>query len=101
MQLVKSMLILASVGLFGTAAALLLFDVRPVISRWWRRPADETEPAPWIQVRWKLIGRLAAFAVLPLLVAASFTMVPSGMAGVRVSDLWGAQAGTLYPGAHW
>src|SRR5262249_15715862 len=28
-------------------------------------------------------------------------VVPSGMAGARVSQIWGARPGTLYPGVHW
>jgi regulator of protease activity HflC (stomatin/prohibitin superfamily) len=36
----------------------------------------------------------------PLLVAFSIVVVPSGMAGVRVSQMSGTVPGTLYPGAH-
>jgi regulator of protease activity HflC (stomatin/prohibitin superfamily) len=36
----------------------------------------------------------------PLLVAFSIVVVPSGMAGVRVSEMSGTVPGTLYPGAH-
>jgi regulator of protease activity HflC (stomatin/prohibitin superfamily) len=36
----------------------------------------------------------------PLLVAFSIVVVPSGMAGVRVSEVSGTEPGTLYPGAH-
>jgi regulator of protease activity HflC (stomatin/prohibitin superfamily) len=36
----------------------------------------------------------------PLLVAFSIVVVPSGMAGVRISDVSGTVPGTLYPGAH-
>src|SRR5260370_8100986 len=36
----------------------------------------------------------------PLLVSAGIVIVPSGMAGVRVSQTKGTLAGTLYPGVH-
>jgi regulator of protease activity HflC (stomatin/prohibitin superfamily) len=38
--------------------------------------------------------------VLPLLLALSIAVVPDGFAGVRVSQIWGARPGTLYPGVH-
>jgi regulator of protease activity HflC (stomatin/prohibitin superfamily) len=34
------------------------------------------------------------------LVAFSVAVVPDGFAGVRVSQIWGARPGTLYPGVH-
>jgi regulator of protease activity HflC (stomatin/prohibitin superfamily) len=43
---------------------------------------------------------LAMLAWGPLLVAFSIVVVPSGMAGVRVSEVNGTVPGTLYPGAH-
>jgi regulator of protease activity HflC (stomatin/prohibitin superfamily) len=43
---------------------------------------------------------LGLVACLPLLVAASIVVVPSGMGGVRVSQIRGTVPGTLYPGVH-
>ena len=43
---------------------------------------------------------LALVACLPLLVASSIVVVPSGMGGVRVSQIRGTMPGTLYPGVH-
>jgi regulator of protease activity HflC (stomatin/prohibitin superfamily) len=37
---------------------------------------------------------------VPLLVAASIVVVPSGMGGVRISQMRGTLPGTLYPGLH-
>jgi regulator of protease activity HflC (stomatin/prohibitin superfamily) len=37
---------------------------------------------------------------VPLLVAASIVVVPSGMGGVRISQMRGTLPGTLYPGMH-
>src|ERR1035437_6643815 len=36
----------------------------------------------------------------PILLAFSSVVVPSGMAGIRVSEMSGTVPGTLYPGAH-
>jgi len=43
---------------------------------------------------------LALLAWLPILLSFGIVVVPSGMAGVRVSQTSGTQPGTLYPGAH-
>ena len=43
---------------------------------------------------------LALVACLPLLIAASIVVVPSGMGGVRISQMGGTLPGTLYPGVH-
>ncbi len=56
-----------------------------------------TPPQP---VRWRMTLVLIALAWVPLLVALSIVVVPSGMAGVRVSETRGTEAGTLYPGVH-
>jgi regulator of protease activity HflC (stomatin/prohibitin superfamily) len=43
---------------------------------------------------------LAAAAWLPLLAGFSIVVIPSGMAGVRVSQISGPRPGALYPGVH-
>ncbi len=43
---------------------------------------------------------LALVACLPLLIAGSLVVVPSGMGGVRISQTSGTEPGTLYPGLH-
>jgi regulator of protease activity HflC (stomatin/prohibitin superfamily) len=45
-------------------------------------------------------GRIAAFALIPLLAGLAIQVVPAGMAGVRVSQISGTLPGTLYPGLH-
>src|SRR5207253_7279105 len=60
-----------------------------------------TEPVPLVpQLRWRISLALALLAWAPLLLALSIVVVPSGMAGVRVSQSKGTLAGTLYPGVH-
>src|SRR5258706_2733530 len=50
--------------------------------------------------RWKGVAFLGIVALLPLIFAQGIVVVPSGMAGVRVSQTDGTLPGTLYSGAH-
>jgi regulator of protease activity HflC (stomatin/prohibitin superfamily) len=109
MLALKYLLMLIGLGLFGSAAALVVYDiyVAQQLRRLTRRQAtgedgiEITEPPrPLTPVRWGLAQRLAAAAVLPLLLAFSIVVVPDGSAGVRISQIWGARPGTLYPGVH-
>ncbi|MGA2904949.1 MAG: SPFH domain-containing protein [Candidatus Korobacteraceae bacterium] len=56
-----------------------------------------TAPEP---VRWRMSVALVALAWAPMLIAMSFVVVPSGMAGVRISETRGTEPGTLYSGVH-
>ena len=60
-----------------------------------REAQTDQEPADW--------RRAIAFAIagcVPLLLAASIVVVPSGVGGVRISQVSGTLPGTLYPGVH-
>jgi regulator of protease activity HflC (stomatin/prohibitin superfamily) len=85
----KYVLMTGSIGFFTAAVAVLAMDVRTAI-----RSAQPLSP------RWPLAARLALAGWLPLLAALSIVVVPSGSAGVRVSQLSGTLGGTLYPGTH-
>ena len=50
-------------------------------------------------VRWRPALGLALLGWGPILFALGIVVVPSGMAGIRVSQTQGTLAGTLYPGA--
>src|SRR5882762_8940124 len=113
MVVLKYLLVIIGIGLFGSSGALLVYDIylssqlRRLLGR--RRdqttgellPEDASEASrPLAPIRWGLAQRLAAAGILPLLVAFSIAVVPDGFAGVRVSQIWGARPGTLYPGVH-
>src|ERR1700724_4145206 len=113
MLVLKYLLVILGIGLFGSSGALVVYDIylssqlRRLLGR--RRdettgellPEDSAElHRPLRPVRWGLAQRLAAAGVLPLLLAFSIAVVPDGFAGVRVSQLWGARPGTFYPGIH-
>jgi regulator of protease activity HflC (stomatin/prohibitin superfamily) len=89
MLFLKYVLITAATGFFGAAAAIVISDVY--------NGARGLQP---MVVRWRPAMRLALIAWLPLLPALSIVVVPSGMAGVRISQLSGTLSGTLYPGTH-
>ncbi len=113
MLALKYLLVILGIGLFGSSGALVVYDIylssqlRRLLGR--RRsdasgellPEASAEPdRPLRPVRWGLAQRLAVAGVLPLLLAFSIAVVPDGFAGVRVSQIWGARPGTLYPGVH-
>src|SRR6266403_1926177 len=113
MLVLKYLLVIIGIGLFGSSGALLVYDIylssqlRRLLGRRRDKTAGEPLPEdpvefsrPLAPVRWGLAQRLAAAGVLPLLVAFSIALVPDGFAGVRVSQIWGARPGTLYPGVH-
>ncbi len=121
MLVLKYLLILAGVGLFGSAAALVAYDIyiSSQLRRLLRRDAASESPAgagesresaasnllhdfehPQRPVRWRLARQLVISAVVPWLLALSIVVVPDGSAGVRVSQIWGARPATLYPGVH-
>jgi len=60
-------------------------------------PETETEPEP---IHWHTPIALGLAGCLPLLIAGSIVVVPSGMGGVRISQIGGTLPGTLYPGIH-
>jgi regulator of protease activity HflC (stomatin/prohibitin superfamily) len=99
-------LLLTVAGALLLAAALAI----PLYSLWVRigiarrkaageteLPEDKSEPEP---IAWRSSIALALVACLPLLIASSIVVVPSGMGGVRVSQVSGTLPGTLFPGVH-
>ena len=115
MVALKWLLVILGLGLFGSAGSLVIYDVylssqlRRLLSR--KKPENEpgeggtvtgTELArrPLGPVRWRLAVQLAIAGALALLLTQSVAVVPDGSAGVRVSQIWGARPGTLYPGVH-
>ncbi len=134
MLVLKYLLVILGIGLFGSSGALVAYDIfissqlRRLLGRRREKPAGEATgelfgvpidpsasqasafstsekftaepPRPLAPVRWGLAQRLAAAGVLPILLAYSIAIIPDGFAGVRVSQIWGARPGTLYPGVH-
>ncbi|HYG99570.1 MAG TPA: prohibitin family protein [Terriglobales bacterium] len=102
MLALKYTLLIAAIALFIVAVSIMAYDIYLLASYRHRlargTPADQlTAPAA---PRFATAARLAALALVPLLITLSIVVVPSGMAAVRVSQLSGTRPGTLYPGVH-
>lgn len=108
MLALKTLLMILGLGLFGSAAAVVAYDIYLATRlRWLLQPSETAEGGatavqarPFGPVRWSLAQKLALAGILPSLVALSITVVPDGFAGIRVSQLSGVRPGTLYPGVH-
>ncbi len=103
MLFMKYLLLSAGIAMFVIAAGILSYDAYLLIVYQRRRLHPEPEagaPGPTPAVRWRTSVALVMLAWAPLLVSAGIVIVPSGMAGVRVSQTKGTLAGTLYPGVH-
>lgn len=110
MLALKYLLMILGLGLFGSSGAIVAYDI--YLSEQLRRllarhkgtePGTEvatTVQRPFRPIRWRLAQQLAVLAILPVLFSLSIVVVPDGFAGVRVSQIWGARPGTLYPGVH-
>ena len=105
MLLLKYLLLSAGIAMFVIAAGILSYDAYLLIA-WQRRRLkyrpEAGMPTPGLapNVRWRTSTALVMLAWAPLLISAGIVIVPSGMAGVRVSQAKGTLAGTLYPGVH-
>jgi regulator of protease activity HflC (stomatin/prohibitin superfamily) len=104
------MLALKLMLMVGGALMLLVAAAIPLVGLWRRvqlartkaaaEGTDEKMEMEPEEIPWRRPVALAAAGCLPLLVAAGIVVVPSGMGGVRISQMRGTLPGTLYPGLH-
>ena len=115
MLFLRFLLLITGFGLFLGAAAILVYDLYVIFKG--RKPAHEpvvAEPPmrspgafggprtlSWPAVRWHAARNLAMVGAAPVLLGLSIAVIPSGTAGVRVSQISGPSPRTLYPGVHW
>lgn len=95
--------IVGALMLLGAAAIPLVGLWRRVQMAQKKTAADGTVEEREMQpeeIDWRRPVALAVAGCVPLLVAASIVVVPSGMGGVRISQMRGTLPGTLYPGMH-
>ena len=100
MLALKMLLTVAGLILLTTAFGIPLYALWLRVKNARRKASgDETflEPEP---IAWRVPAALAMAACLPMLVAGSIVVVPSGMGGVCISQIGGTQPQTLYPGVH-
>jgi regulator of protease activity HflC (stomatin/prohibitin superfamily) len=108
MLALKMLLMVAGVLLLATAAGIPLYQLWMRVRVLLKKQNGNsglmgpklvevaTEP-----MQWRLAAALSLAGCLPMLIAASIVVVPSGMGGVRVSQIAGTLPGTLHPGVHW
>jgi regulator of protease activity HflC (stomatin/prohibitin superfamily) len=100
MLVLKYVLLIGGLAMIACAAGILIYDLR---REWQHRlvaaagTPEHLPPTP--PVRWRASLALALLAWGPILLALGIMVVPSGMAGVLVSQTNGI-TGTVYPGAH-
>jgi hypothetical protein len=100
MLALKYLLMCGGLGMILAALSILGYDsYRELLYRKALATPGSTLPAQpdW---RWRTSLALGLLAWGPILLAFSIVVVPSGMAGVRVSETTGTVPGTLYPGVH-
>jgi regulator of protease activity HflC (stomatin/prohibitin superfamily) len=96
----KLLLTVAGALLVAAALGIPLYGLWILLGSMRRKAAGETdvpEPEP---IGWRIPVALVLAACLPLLIESSIVIVPSGMGGVRVSQVSGTLPGTLFPGMH-
>ena len=99
----KYLLLSAGITMFVIAAGILSYDAYLLIA--WQRKRLHPDPETGAlgaqpSIRWRTSVALVMLAWAPILISAGIVIIPSGMAGVRVSQTKGTLAGTLYPGVH-
>jgi regulator of protease activity HflC (stomatin/prohibitin superfamily) len=101
MLFLKYLLMTVGIGMIVVSAGILTYDLMLELRYRRAMASDGTVPLPAPpQTRWRTAAAFVMLAWAPILIALSIVVVPSGMAGVRVSQTQGTLAGTLYPGVH-
>ena len=109
MLALKFALMMAGVLLLAAALGIPLYGLWLRMRVLFTKPKDKSdslepglvnvEPASE-PIQWQTPLALTLVACVPMLIATSIVVVPSGMGGVRVSQVGGTLPGTLYPGLH-
>jgi regulator of protease activity HflC (stomatin/prohibitin superfamily) len=101
MLFLKYLLMLGGIGMIAVAAGILAYDIYLEMKYRQALAVAGAGPLPPVpRMRWRSSLALALLAWGPMVLSVGIVVVPSGMAGVRVSQSSGTLPGTLYPGAH-
>ena len=96
----KVLLTFAGVLLVAAAVGIPLYGLWVRLMSMRRKAQGETELPEPAEIAWRIPLAMVLVACLPLLIASGIEVVPSGMGGVRVSQVRGTLPGTLFPGVH-
>src|SRR6266567_7441705 len=105
MVFLRYVLLWGGAGMIAAAVAILARDFYLAAKHKQALATAATAPVPdapeihWRQ-DWRNAIALALLAWVPILLSYGIVVVPSGTAGVLVSQTSGTLPGTLYPGAH-
>jgi len=100
MLVLRYVLLVGGFAMIACAVGILIYDLRRGWQHRWAVAAGTTENLPpTAHVRWRTSLALAMLAWGPILLALGIVVVPSGMAGVLVSQTNGITT-TLDSGAH-
>jgi regulator of protease activity HflC (stomatin/prohibitin superfamily) len=100
MLALKMLLTVAGMLILATAFGLPLYALWLRIQNARRTASGDELAAEEKEIPWRTAIALAITACVPMLIAGSIVVVPSGMGGVRISQIEGTLPGTLYPGVH-
>src|SRR5260370_11335971 len=101
MLALKYLLITGGLGMILAAMSILGYDLYRDLMYRKALAAPGAGPVPALpQLRWRTSLALALLAWGPILLAFSIVVVPSGTAGIRVSQISGTVAGAPHPGVH-
>jgi regulator of protease activity HflC (stomatin/prohibitin superfamily) len=101
MVFLRYLLLWGGAGMIAAAAAILARDFYFAAKHKQSLTTAGAGPVPEAPTNhWRNAIALALLAWVPILLSFGIVVVPSGMAGVRVSQTSGTVPGTLYPGAH-
>ncbi len=101
MLFLKYLLMSGGFGMIAVAAGILAHDVYLEVKYRQALAMAGVGPLPPLpQMRWRTSLALLLLAWGPIVLALGIVIVPSGMAGVRISQSSGTLPGVLYPGAH-
>ena len=101
MLALRNLLMYGGFGMILAAMGILAYDLYREVAYRRALAMPGITPIPTApEWRWRRSVALVFLAWGPILVAFSIVVVPSGMAGVRVSQTSGTEPGTLYPGVH-
>ena len=103
MLALKYLLIVIGTGLIAGAVAFVIYSLQQLRS--YRRRLAAVPPETPLTIAeplldWSRPKRMVVAAGVVLLIAPTIHVVPSGMAGVRVSQISGTRPGALYHGVH-